>query len=513
MEATLDQIRSVIGAYVPNLLGALAVLVIGWLVAWIIAALVSAALRRTELDNRLARWIAGEEAVKHIPLEAWIGRSVFYLLMIFVLIAFFQALELTVTSEPLNRLLVQLFQFVPKLIGAGILLLVAWVLASIVKAVILRVFKAARVDSRLAEQAEPTTQVSLTQTIANTSYWLIFVLFLPAVLDALDLAGLLAPVQGMVNEVLSYLPNIFTAALILAVGWFVARVVRNVVTNFLAAVGADQMGQRVGLTQAFGGQNLSGVVGLLVYVLILIPVIISALDALALEAVTRPTSNMLNTILNALPEIFAAGLIVLVAYVAGRLVSALVTNLLAGIGFDTILVRLGLGRQPAPGRRTPSDVVGYLVFLAIMLVATTEAARQLDFVVLADLIARFMVFAGEIILGLIIFAIGLFLANLAASVIETSRATHAGLLAVAARVAIIVLAGAMALRQMGVASDIINLAFGLLLGAIAVAVALAVGLGSRDIAAREVESLIRSIKANGGKDRDIQREEEPGLRS
>jgi hypothetical protein len=203
----------------------------------------------------------------------------------------------------------------------------------------------------------------------------------------------------------------------------------------------------------------------------------------------------------------------LVAYVAGRLVSALVTNLLAGIGFDTILVRLGLGRQPAPGRRTPSDVVGYLVFLAIMLVATTEAARQLDFVVLADLIARFMVFAGEIILGLIIFAIGLFLANLAASVIETSRATHAGLLAVAARVAIIVLAGAMALRQMGVASDIINLAFGLLLGAIAVAVALAVGLGSRDIAAREVESLIRSIKANGGKDRDIQREEEPGLRS
>ena len=100
-----------------------------------------------------------------------------------------------------------------------------------------------------------------------------------------------------------------------------------------------------------------------------------------------------------------------------------------------------------------------------------------------------MIFAGEVILGLIIFAIGLYLANLAGSVIETSRATHAGVLAVAARVAIIVLAGAMALRQMGVASDIINLAFGLLLGShLAVwAVALAVGLGSRDIAAREAQ--------------------------
>jgi hypothetical protein len=107
----------------------------------------------------------------------------------------------------------------------------------------------------------------------------------------------------MVNKVLNYLPNIFTAALILAVGWFVARIVRNIVTNFLAAVGADQMGQRVGLTPVFGGQTLSGVVGLLAYILILVPVLVSALDALALEAITRPTSNMLNTILNALPDI------------------------------------------------------------------------------------------------------------------------------------------------------------------------------------------------------------------
>jgi hypothetical protein len=81
---------------------------------------------------------------------------------------------------------------------------------------------------------------------------------------------------------------------------------------------------------------LSGVVGLVVYVLILVPVIVSALDALALEAITRPTSNMLNTILNALPDIFAAGLIISVAYIAGRLVAGLVTHLLSGIGFDAI---------------------------------------------------------------------------------------------------------------------------------------------------------------------------------
>jgi len=495
MEPALDEVGKVVGTYVPNLLGALAILIIGWLVARIVAALVGGALRRTELDNRLARWIAGEGAAKTIPIETWISRAVFYLLMIFVLVGFFQALQLTLPSEPLNRLLVRLFQFVPQAVGAAVLLLIAWVLASVIRGLLTRVLKAAKVDARLAEQAEGAKPVSLTQTIADTAYWLVFLLFLPAVLDALGLAGLLTPVQGMVNKALSYLPNIFTAVVILAVGWFVARIVRGIVTNFLTAMGADQIGQRVGLTTILGGQGLSAMVGLLVYVLILVPVLLAALDALSLEAITRPTSNMLNTILETLPNIFAAALIVLIAYITGKLVETLAANLLTGIGFDAILVRLGFGRAPSPGQRRPSEVIGYLVFVAIMLVAATEAARQLGFLVLADLIARFMVFAGEVILGLIILAIGLYLGNLAANVIETSGAAQARLLAVAARVSIIVLAGAMALRQMGVASDIINLAFGLLLGAIAVAVALAVGLGGREIAARELDEVIRSIKA------------------
>jgi len=268
-----------------------------------------------------------------------------------------------------------------------------------------------------------------------------------------------------------------------------------VVTNFLLAIGADRLSERVGLAPVLGAQSLSGLAGLVIYILILIPVILAALDALKLEAITRPTSNMLNAILSALPAIFAATLIVLVAYITGKLVATLITNLLSGIGFNTILVRLGLGNEPTLGQRTPSQVVGSLVLVAIMLVAATEAVRQLNFLVLADLISKFMLFAGDVILGLIILGIGLYLANVAATAVQTSGSAQANLLALAARVSIIILATAMAVRQMGLANDIINLAFGLLLGAVALAVALAVGLGGRDIAARELDEVIRSIKA------------------
>jgi hypothetical protein len=96
-----------------------------------------------------------------------------------------------------------------------------------------------------------------------------------------------------------------------------------------------------------------------------------------------------------------------------------------------------------------------------------------------------------------VFGIGLFLANLAAETVRASQAAQSGLLAVAARISIIILAGAIALRQMGLANEIIELAFGLLLGSVAVAVALAFGLGGRDIAAMQIESWRNSLKSKG----------------
>jgi hypothetical protein len=421
--------------------------------------------------------------------------------MILVLVGFFQTLGLTLVTEPLNRLLNQFFQFAPQLFGAAALLIIAWVLASLVRAIVLRVLKAVNVDQRLAEQTERSTPVPLSQTIADTAYWLVFLLFLPALLSVLSLEGLLGPVQGMIDKILDFLPNLFTAGLILLIGWFLARIVRGIVTNLLVAVGAERLAERVGLTQILGTQSLAGLLGLIGYILILIPVVLAALDALQLEAVTRPTSNMLNKILAVIPDILAATLILFFAYVIGRLVATLTNNLLSGIGFNTILQRLGLStRISSPAQRTPAEMIGYVVFLAIMLVGVTEAARQLGFEVLADLVTRFMIFAGDVALGLIVFAIGLYLANLASSAIEFSGAAHRGWLALAARVSIIVLAGAMALRQMGVANDIINLAFGLLLGAVALAVALAVGLGARDVAGREVEEMIKSIRSKEADD-------------
>lgn len=515
----IEQNVRTIGSFLPNILAALLILIVGWIVATIIAGVVKGALRRTNLDNRLARSMGGTG----VGIERMIGTVVFWLLMLFVLIAFFQALDLPIVSTPLNLLLATILGFLPRLLSAAILIALAWVLATVLKRLVTGALTGFGIDRRLSgmvsdeDEATPggtaptaattgsptatpsstaTGGVSLASTLGEVVYWLVFLLFLPGILGTLDLGGILTPVQEMLNRIFGYLPNVAAAALILLVGWFVARIVQRIVTGLLAAAGVDRLGERVGLAQILGGQTLSGLLGLLVYIFILVPVLISALNALQIEAITRPATNMLNTFLAAIPNIFAAAVVLAISYVVGRLLASLVANLLAGLGFNVLPARLGLSSGPAAvGQRTPAEIVGSLVLVAIMLFASVEALRLLGFVVLADLLAQFIQLGGQILLGLIIFAVGLYLANLAESVVRSSGATNAELLGLAARVSILVLAGAMALRQMGLANEIVNLAFGLLLGAIAVAAAIAFGFGGREMAGRVLERWERRLEA------------------
>jgi hypothetical protein len=500
MEAFLQQLSQLLGTYLPRIFAALLILILGWLIALAIAALVRKVLKRTTFDNRIADWLRGEgERPKPYRVEESVAKVFFYLVMIFVVIAFFQVLGITAITEPLSGMLNQIFQYLPQLFGAIILGLVAWFIAKVVKILVSKGLKAANIDRHLTTRTGVEEgNIRLSDTISEVAFWLVLLLFLPAILSTLELEGLLTPAAGMVGRMLEFLPNIFTAAVILLVGWLVARIVQRIVSNLLKSFGTDTITERVGVESVVGRRSLSDLIGLVVYILILIPIILAALNTLQLQALTAPVSNMLEMIILALPRIFAAILILVFAYIVGKLLAELVSRVLAGVGFNNILYHMGIYRLgiglPTEEKWMPSAVAGYLVLIGIMLFAFMEAFNQLGFMELAVLTRQLLVLAGRILLGLIVFAIGIFLANLAARAILSTGAAQARLLAATARIAIIILAGAMGLQQMGIADDIINLAFGLLLGAIALAAAIAFGIGGREVAGRELENWVQSIK-------------------
>ena len=500
METLLQQFTQTTGSYIPRILGALAIFIIGWIIAQILSAVSLKLLHRTSLDNRLYSWISAEEKERPVEIEKSISKGLFYLIMLFVLVASFQTLGITLITEPINNLLNALFGYAPQLLGALLLAVVAWVVAKLMKLLVEKGLAATKLDEKMGTSTGvPGERMHLTKTLSQVVFWLVLLVFFPAILSTLGLEGLLRPVQGMLNKILEFLPNLFTAILIGLIGWLVARFMQRVVTNLLEALGADRLSERVHLASVLGKQKLSGVLGLIVYILILIPILVAALQTLKLDAVTEPASKMLEMILAALPNIFAAALILVISYVIGRVVAGLLSNLLEGIGFNGILARLGIGREISEGSWTPSSVMGYLVLVGIMLFALIEAADQLGFTMLSGIFSQFTVLAGHIFMGLIIFAIGLFLANLVFNTILATATAQSRVLAVSAKIAILVLAGAMALRHMGLADEIINLAFGLILGAIAIAVAIAFGIGGREIAGRELNEWISSMKSKSNK--------------
>jgi hypothetical protein len=558
-----DPFRAGLGTSLAELVRALVILVVGWLLAWIIASAVKWVLRQTQLDNQLARWLTGDQSGESPPIEKWIARAVFWIIFIFAIVAFLQTLNLTAVSEPLNQFLNQVIGYLPKLAGAAILLAVAWLVATLVKLVVTRSLHAFGLDDRLGQQMQdrtppPTTptgadpmgtgprdvdpmgadpmggpqttaataapaptptpsrpnQFSLSESIGNALYWFIFLLFLPAILRTLELQGTLEPVQQLLNDILSILPNVLAALLIGAVGWFIAQVVRRIVTNFLMATGVDRIGSRFGLGQTTTTYSLSWIIGTIIYVLILIPTAIAALNALEIAAISGPAISMLEQILNVLPQIFTAAVILILAYVVGQFLSDLVTNILTGLGFNNLFQWLGFRTQPSTPSaqpevivvepqstrptpvptKTPSEIVGIIVWVGVMLFATVAAVNILNIPALTALIAGIIVILGQILAGLIVFAIGLYFANLAFSLIVSSGGRQSRILGQAARVSIIALVSAMALQQMGVATSIVNLAFGLLAGAIAVAIAIAFGLGGRDIASEQIREWLNSFK-------------------
>ncbi len=502
-----------------NLLKAIGIFILGLIIAWIAKAIVQGVLKRTNIDNRITAWISGGEG-ESIPIENWIANLVFWLIVLFAIVAFLNALQLEAVSAPLNSLLNQITSFLPQILGAALLLGIAWLVATVVKLVVTRVLRALNIDERLGEQTGSTPDFTLSDTLGNVLYWFIFLLFLPAILSTLQLQGTLEPVQNLLNDILAILPNILAAILIGAVGWFIAQLIRRLTTNLLSATGIDRVGEKFGFSGTAGRQSLSWLIGTIVYVLILIPVAIAALNALQIQAISAPAIDMLNQVLNLIPRLFAAGVVLAIGYVLGRFVAEFVTDLLAGIGFNNLFQWLGISAppptptptqpsdippseteqptilqtEPVIGIKTPSQIVGIIAWVAIVLIAFLTAVDILQIAALTGVVSLILAIAGQVLIGLIIFAIGLYFANLAYKLIASSDSYQARFLAQAARVAIIIFASAMALERMGVAPNIVNLAFGLLLGAIAVAIALAFGLGGREVANEQLRSWVSSFK-------------------
>ena len=383
----------------------------------------------------------------------------------------------------INPLLEVIGKYLPSFAGAVIVLVAGIFGARLVRRALQALLGKLEIDSRLEKSTGQ--KVGVEALVSGLVYAVLVIFVLLLTLDILGIQGVLDPLKEMFSSIMGMLPNVVAAGLIGFLGYILAKMLSGIVGVLTKKL--DDAVTKVGLPEKFSPSNL---LKQLVFIFVFIPVLISALDTLKIEAISAPATRMVESLMGAVPNIIAAALVMGIAYVVGLFVTGFVASLLENLGVDSLPEKVG-----AEGLFTKtkfSKLCGGVLFFFIMLGAAVTAAEKLGFEQVSVLLGQLLEFAGNVALSLVIIVVGNVIATAAAKAL--SKENEKSLVASIVRFAILGLVLAMGLRTLGVANEIVNLAFMLTLGALAVTVALAFGLGGREAAGKQMEYWLSKLR-------------------
>ncbi len=371
----------------------------------------------------------------------------------------------------------------PGVLGALVVLFVGILIASGVRRLVRALFNKTSFDEKLGKSMNSTADVGA--FIAKLAYYLVMLFVLLIVLDILGVKNVLEPLQNMLDGFLAFLPNLVGAGIIGYVGYILATIVSGA-TGFISEK-AESFALKQGINT---GMDLSGVIKTVVFALVFIPILIVSFDTLGMKVISEPAKEMLSGLLNSIPNIIAAGLILGVFYFVGKYVVNLLVSLLDNMNIDSYADKMGIDN--IVGEMSMSKTIGNVVFALLMFGGIVTAAEKLELTALVDVLNKLYGIAGNILFGLVILVIGNWISKTAANAVANSG--DDAWLSSIVRFTLLGLFLAMGLSTMGIGENIVNLAFGLTLGAVAVAFALSFGLGGREAAGRHMDDFLKNLR-------------------
>jgi hypothetical protein len=191
-----------------------------------------------------------------------------------------------------------------------------------------------------------------------------------------------------------------------------------------------------------------------------------------------------------LPRLVGFLAILLVGYIVAKMLGGLTTRLLQRAGFDRMLERGAGGSLVMNIIQSPSKLMGTLAFWAVFLGALSVAVDVLGIATLEDLVRSVWGYIPNILAALLIFVVAGAIATALATLVERTMGDTptGGIVKTVAPVLVMAIAMFMILDQLEIANNIVTITYAALIGAVALGMALAFGLGGRDVAARLLES-------------------------
>ena len=208
------------------------------------------------------------------------------------------------------------------------------------------------------------------------------------------------------------------------------------------------------------------------------------------QLIMEPLKNMLNTVAIYLPFLFGALLILFVGWVIAQVLSALVKKGLERLKFNEFSAKLGLTELLTKGGLSisPTDLIASFVYWVLIIIVLATTLQAIGLEVVAQLLERVTGYVPSVIAAVFVLIVGMFLANFISGVVRAAAKNvnlgRAELLAGITKAAILIFTWVSALDQLNIATFFVTTTFQIFFAAVCFALALAFGLGGKDLAAR-----------------------------
>ena len=390
--------------------------------------------------------------------------------------------------DTLKSFLSSLLNRVPDVIFAILLLIVAFIAAKIAQKLVtklLGLIKGEKITEKTGLKQESLD--SAKTFIAKLVYFVVFLLFLPGVLDKLGMNSVSAPIENLANTFLNFVPKLVAAGIIIVVGFFIAKILKDLLLPLVKATKVDKLQEKTGV-QATEKTTFSNII-------VNVFVVTASLEQLGIAAISNPASQIVSAIFAIIPNILGAIVIIAVGIFIAGLVAGLLENLLAGVGADTLVEKV----TGTPSKKLVlSKVIAQAVKYILVVIFLVQGVNVLGLPVLTEIGAIVLGYVPAAVSAILIIAIGIFAGNTAESAISKKFPEAKGG-ALIAKIAIYVVTGFLCLSQLGVATVIVESTFIFIIAAVCIAFAIAFGIGGRTFAANTLEKVEKKINDNESK--------------
>ncbi len=359
-------------------------------------------------------------------------------------------------------------------ITAIIIIIIGWFVAKLIKKLVKGLFERSGIDKALK------SKVNIGDVIAKFIYFMVMIFVFMLALEKLGMTSVLEPVKNLLNEFTGSLDNLIKAGIVGYVGYMLATIVSELVG--LSGDTIKKFAPKLHLPENI---DLVNILKKVVFIIIFIPLLIQALQFLNMNVITEPATDMLQSFMAAIPKVLLASVIMIVAVVGGKFLSGLLKGLLDALNLNEVLGKAGLTSIVGGNIE---KLICNIVYAFIILFGLMTALDKLEFTQLSEIMNTIVDLGGNILFGLVILAIGNWIATIAAKNFDKNGENP--FVANVIRVAILAVFLAIGLTRMGIAENIVNMAFGITLGTVALTVVLSFGLGGREAAGEQMKKIL-----------------------